>query len=157
MNNSMNSRRPFSKALKVRRGSALILVLIMTLSLAGLAMSAIYLSSSAGLLSRYYDRERNYRYAAEAAIALGKSRLQVGDTTLKLPDDSAKVLLTAASLTDANGITIPRVLVNLYGGYTGIRQRRHAHGAPARPDRGELLEVRDVHEHVLGGSRVRPG
>jgi hypothetical protein len=119
MNNSMNSRRPFSKALKVRRGSALILVLIMTLSLAGLAMSAIYLSSSAGLLSRYYDRERNYRYAAEAAIALGKSRLQVGDTTLKLPDDSAKVLLTAASLTDANGITIPRVLVNLYGGYTG--------------------------------------
>ena len=119
MNDSMNSRRHFSKAPKVRRGSALILVLIMTLSLAGLAMSAIYLSSSAGLLSRYYDRERNYRYAAEAAIALGKSRLQVGDTTLNLPDDSAKALLTAASLTDANGATIPRVLVNLYGGYTG--------------------------------------
>ena len=31
-----------------RKGSALILVLIMTLSLAGLAISAIYLSSSAG-------------------------------------------------------------------------------------------------------------
>jgi hypothetical protein len=102
-----------------RKGSALILVLIMTLSLAGLAMSAIYLSSSAGLLSRYYDRERNYRYAAEAAIALGKSRVQVNDTTLHLPDDTAKLILNGASLTDASGTTIPRVLVNLYGGYTG--------------------------------------
>ena len=102
-----------------RKGSALILVLIMTLSLAGLAMSAIYLSSSAGLLSRYYDRERNYRYAAEAAIALGKSRVQVGDTSLHLPDDTAKLILNGVSLTDASGTTIPRVLVNLYGGYTG--------------------------------------
>jgi hypothetical protein len=102
-----------------RRGSALILVLIMTLSLAGLAMSAIYLSSSAGLLSRYYDRERNYRYAAEAAIAMGKSRVQRNDPALLLLDTGAKQLLTAASLTDANGATIPRVLVNLYGANTG--------------------------------------
>ncbi len=104
---------------RARDGSALILVLIMTLSLAGLAMSAIYLSSSAGLLSRYYDRERNYRYAAEAAIALGKSRIQMADTSLHLPDDTAKLILSGASLTDANGATIPKVLVNLYGGYTG--------------------------------------
>jgi hypothetical protein len=115
----MNSFQQFSKTARIRRGSALILVLIMTLSLAGLAMSAIYLSSSAGLLSRYYDRERNFRYAAEAAIALGKSRLQSGDTSLHLPDDTAKTLLSAASLTDASGAVIPNVLVNLYGGYTG--------------------------------------
>jgi hypothetical protein len=115
----MNSFQQFSKTARVRRGSALILVLIMTLSLAGLAMSAIYLSSSAGLLSRYYDRERNFRYAAEAAIALGKSRLQSGDTSLHLPDDTAKTLLSAASLTDASGAVIPSVLVNLYGGFTG--------------------------------------
>ena len=115
----MTSFQKFQKTAKIRRGSALILVLIMTLSLAGLAMSAIYLSSSAGLLSRYYDRERNYRFAAEAAIALGKSRVQAGDTSLHLPEDSAKALLTASSLKDASGATIPRVLVNLYGGYTG--------------------------------------
>ena len=102
-----------------RRGSALILVLIMTLSLAGLAISAIYLSSSAGLLSRYYDRERNYRYAAEAAIAMGKSRIQAGDTSLHLLDTGSKALLTASSLKDASGATIPRVLVNLYGANTG--------------------------------------
>jgi hypothetical protein len=115
----MLSHRSFGSLTRDRRGSALILVLIMTLSLAGLAMSAIYLSSSAGLLSRYYDRERNYRYAAEAAIALGKSRIQAGDTTLKLLDTGAKALLTATSLKDASGITIPRVLVNLYGANTG--------------------------------------
>ena len=102
-----------------RRGSALILVLIMTLSLAGLAMSAIYLSSSAGLLSRYYDRERNYRYAAEAALALGKSRVQMADPALTLLDTGAQALLSAASLKDANGTTIPRVLVNMYGANTG--------------------------------------
>jgi len=102
-----------------RRGSALILVLIMTLSLAGLAISAIYLSSSAGLLSRYYDRERNYRYAAEAAIAIGKSRIQAGDTSLHLLDTGSQSLLSASSLTDASGGAIPRVLVNLYGANTG--------------------------------------
>jgi hypothetical protein len=115
----MISHRKLGSLTRNRRGSALILVLIMTLSLAGLAMSAIYLSSSAGLLSRYYDRERNYRYAAEAAIALGKSRIQMADSSLHLLDTGAKALLTAASLKDANGVTIPRILVNLYGANTG--------------------------------------
>jgi hypothetical protein len=115
----MDSYQFIGSVTRSRRGSALILVLIMTLSLAGLAMSAIYLSSSAGLLSRYYDRERNYRYAAEAAIALGKSRIQAADTSLHMLDTGAMALLTAASLKDANGVTIPRILVNLYGANTG--------------------------------------
>lgn len=115
----MDSYQFIGSVTRNRRGSALILVLIMTLSLAGLAISAIYLSSSAGLLSRYYDRERNYRYAAEAAIALGKSRIQAGDTSLHLLDTGSQALLTAASLRDASGATIPRVLVNLYGANTG--------------------------------------
>ncbi|MFI5310110.1 MAG: hypothetical protein ACHQQ3_02660 [Gemmatimonadales bacterium] len=101
-----------------RKGSALILVLIMTLSLAGLAISAIYLSSSAGLLTRYYDKERDYRFAAEQALAIGKSRVNK-DTFLGLPDDTAKTILNAASLTDASGATIPNIKVNLYGAYTG--------------------------------------
>jgi hypothetical protein len=115
----MDSYQFIGSVTRNRRGSALILVLIMTLSLAGLAISAIYLSSSAGLLSRYYDRERNYRYAAEAAIAIGKSRIQAGDTTLHLLDTGSQALLSAASLTDASGGTIPRILVNLYGANTG--------------------------------------
>ena len=101
-----------------RHGSALILVLIMTLSLAGLAISAVYLTSTAGLLTRYYDKERNYRYAAEAGLALGKSRVN-RDTALRLPDDSAKQILSAGSLTDASGAAIPNIKINLYGAYTG--------------------------------------
>ena len=101
-----------------RTGSALILVLIMTLSLAGLAISAIYLSSSAGLLTRYYDKERDYRFAAEQALALGKSRVN-RDTFLKLPEDTAMAILSNAQLTDASGATIPKIRVNLYGAYTG--------------------------------------
>src|ERR1700730_13814522 len=101
-----------------RRGSALILVLIMTLSLAGLAISAIYLSSGAGLLTRYYDKERDYRFAAEAALSLGKSRVN-RDTALGLPDDTALKIISAGQLTDAGGVTIPKIRVNLYGAYTG--------------------------------------
>jgi len=113
-----SSTRATPAVSRARRGSALILVLIMTLSLAGLAISAIYLSSSAGLLTRYYDRERDYRYAAEAALALGKSRI-TNDTSLVLPDGDPMTLLSGASLTDAAGNTIPRIKVNLYAAYTG--------------------------------------
>jgi hypothetical protein len=101
-----------------RRGSALVLVLIMTLSLAGLAISAIYLSSSAGLLTRYYDKERDYRYAAEAALALGKSQVNK-NASLGLPEDTAKQMLSGATLTDAYGTNISTIRVNLYGAYTG--------------------------------------
>ncbi|HEY2851016.1 MAG TPA: pilus assembly PilX N-terminal domain-containing protein, partial [Gemmatimonadaceae bacterium] len=115
----MDSPQLIGSVVRSRRGSALILVLLMTLSLAGLAISAIYLSSSAGLLSRYYDRERNFRYAAEAGLALGKSRLVMGDTSLHLLDTGSQALLSAASLTDADGAAIPKVLLNLYGATTG--------------------------------------
>ncbi len=103
---------------RARRGSAMILVLIMTLSLAGLAISAIYLSSSANLLTRYYDKERNYRYGAEMAVALGKSRVN-RDTLLAIPDDTAMQLMTAGTLTDAAGTTITNVRANMYVAFTG--------------------------------------
>jgi hypothetical protein len=121
---SDSTTRTARRSLRARTGSALILVLIMTLSLAGLAISAIYLSSSAGLLTRYYDRERDYRFAAEAALALGKSRV-VNDTSLLLPSDTAMTLLNGASLTDAAGNTIPRIKVNLYAAFTGDTSGRY--------------------------------
>jgi hypothetical protein len=52
----------------------LILVLLMTLAVAALAIAAIFMSSSAGLLSRFYDKERTYRLAAEAAVEIVRSR-----------------------------------------------------------------------------------
>ena len=115
---------PPVRRLTNRTGSALVLVLIMTLSLAGLAISAIYLSSSAGLLTRYYDKERDYRYSAEAALALGKSRvitdsLMTALPTPLIPYTTAWKMISAGSLTDASGTAVPKIKVNLYVGFTG--------------------------------------
>jgi hypothetical protein len=101
-----------------RRGSALILVLIMTLSLAALAASAIYMTGSSGLLSRYHDKERDLTFALETAIELGKSRLQ-RDTTLVLYDTGYKQLLTNQQVYTSGGTPLTGVTVDLYGGYTG--------------------------------------
>lgn len=101
-----------------RRGSALVLVLVMTLSLAGLAISAVLMTSSSALMQRYYDKERDYRFAARAAAALVLSRVQ-RDTTVTIPGDTAYRALTASTITDATGATNTAIKVNAYAGYSG--------------------------------------
>jgi len=101
-----------------RRGSAIILVLIMTMALAGLALSAIYMAGSSGMLSRYHDKERDIAFAVESALELGKSRLQ-RDTTLVLYDTGYKQLLTDQAVYDAAGNVLTGLTVNLYAGNTG--------------------------------------
>lgn len=102
-----------------RRGTALILVLLMTVTLAAIAMSAILLTGSGGMIGRYYDRERDFRYAAEASLQMGKARL-LRDTTIHLPDTGYVTLVTGGSITGADGLVIPNVKVNLYAGLTNI-------------------------------------
>lgn len=111
----MSRRR---RLLTARPGSALILVLVTTAGLAALAMSAIFLASSSTLMTKYYDRERNYRYAAEEALQIGMSQL-AKDTTIHLPDSGYVQLMTNAQLKDASGANLPHVRVNLYVGLTG--------------------------------------
>lgn len=101
-----------------RRGSALILVLIMTLSLAALAASAIYMAGSSGMLTRYHDKERDLTYAVETALELGKSRVQ-RDTALVLYDTGYKQLLTNQAVYTSSGTPVTGLSVNLYAGYTG--------------------------------------
>lgn len=101
-----------------RPGSALILVLVMTLSLAGLAISAVLLTSSSSLVQRYYDKEKDFRFYSRAAIALVKSTVQ-RDTTVSIPGDTAYRALTASTITDATGATDSTIKVNAYAGYTG--------------------------------------
>ncbi|MHB1069627.1 MAG: hypothetical protein ACYC1W_07180, partial [Gemmatimonadaceae bacterium] len=103
---------------RVRRGSALILVLIMTLSLAALASSAIYMTGNSGLLSRYHDKERDLTFALESALELGKSRLQ-RDTSLWLSYSSYTQLLTNQQVYTSVGAEVTGLTVNLYGAYTG--------------------------------------
>lgn len=102
-----------------RRGTALILVLLMTVTLAAIAMSAILLTGSGGMIGRYYDRERDFRYAAEASLQMGKARL-LRDTTIHLPDTGYVTLVSGGTIKGADGIVIPNVKVNLYAGYTNI-------------------------------------
>ncbi|MGH7621918.1 MAG: hypothetical protein ACREMU_06225 [Gemmatimonadaceae bacterium] len=101
-----------------RPGTALILVLLMTVTLAAIAMSAILLTGSGGMIGRYYDRERDFRYAAEASLQMGKARL-LRDTTVHLPDTGYVTLISGGSIKGADGITIPNVKVNLYAGLSG--------------------------------------
>src|SRR3979409_1198270 len=60
-----------------RRGFALLTVIMLTLGMAALGASAVYLAGNAGLLATSQDREREFKYGAEAAMAIGKSRLNV--------------------------------------------------------------------------------
>ncbi|MBM3907178.1 MAG: hypothetical protein FJ363_03755 [Gemmatimonadetes bacterium] len=103
---------------RLRRGSALILVLIMTLSLAALASSAIYMTGSSGLLARYHDKDRDLEFAVETALELGRARLQ-RDTSVWLSPTGYTQLLTNQPVYSASGGTLPGLSVNLYGAYTG--------------------------------------
>ncbi len=106
------------RARRTRRGSAIILVMLATVGLAALALSAIFMSSSAVLMTQYYDKERDFRYAAEQALQVGLGQLQA-DTALHLPDSGYVQFMTNAQLTDAYNQNLPTVRVNLYAGQTG--------------------------------------
>ncbi|MGQ0766089.1 MAG: hypothetical protein ACT4OZ_10525 [Gemmatimonadota bacterium] len=103
---------------RARRGSALMLTMIFTLALGGLAISAIYMAGSTTMLSKLYDRERDYRYAAEWALSIGKSRLMT-DTTFALPDSLYVQVMNGQTVLDAGGVAVPKVLVDLYAGIGG--------------------------------------
>ena len=104
--------------MRARRGSALILVLLMTLAIAGLSIAAIFMSSSANLLSAFYDKEREYRLAAESALEMVRSRLE-RDSSFAIPDTGMRQELAGLQVRDASGAVIPRVRVNLYAAATG--------------------------------------
>jgi hypothetical protein len=101
-----------------RRGSALILVLLLTVTLAAIALSAILLTGSSTILTHSFDRERDYRYAAEAGLAMGKSSL-TKDTTIHLPDSGYVTLISNGTITGADGKVIPSLHVNVYAGMSG--------------------------------------
>ncbi|HWL38939.1 MAG TPA: hypothetical protein VNO75_01780 [Gemmatimonadaceae bacterium] len=100
-----------------RRGFALITVIMLTLGMAALAASAIYLSGNSQLLGTSIDREREFKYGAEAAMAMGKSRLNTD--ALVLPDTGYVTLMSGDQIIGADGLPLPGVSVNLYTGPTG--------------------------------------
>ncbi len=100
-----------------RRGFALLTVIMLTLAMAALAASAVYMAGNAGLLATSTDREREFKYGAEAAMAIGKSRLNTDP--LVLPDTGFVTILSGQAIVGADGVALPGVTVNLYTGPTG--------------------------------------
>jgi hypothetical protein len=109
---------PVTPRLRARRGSALILVLLMTLAVAALAVAAVFMSSSAGLLSRFYDRERDHRYAAESALEMVRSRLE-RDADFAVSPVGVTQLAAGLRIPDADGSTASDISVNVYAAVTG--------------------------------------
>jgi hypothetical protein len=100
-----------------RRGSALVLVLMFTVALAALALSAIWLTSNTTMLGRSLDREQDLHYAAEAALQMGRSRLNNDPTAL--PPEGYARLISGAEIPGADGSTVPNVRANVWVGPTG--------------------------------------
>ena len=119
-----------------RRGSAILTVLLITLAIAALAGSAVYLSGNAAILASSYDREREFKYASEAALAIGKSR--VNYDPLALPDSDYVTLLSQGTITGADGVVLPGVKVNLFVGPSGSTSGQFGRFASV------VAEARDV-------------
>jgi hypothetical protein len=96
---------------------ALVLVMLLTVGVAALAAAAIFLSSSASLISRGQEREEDMRNAADAGIELGRSALN-GNPAL-FPDTGYLALQQSQPVTDASGNVIAGVTRSIYYGPTG--------------------------------------
>jgi len=94
-----------------------VLVLLFTVALAALALSAIWMTSNTTMVGRSLDREQDLRYAAEAALQMGRSRLNNDPTAL--PPDGYSALYTNADIPGADGGAVPNVHANVWIGPTG--------------------------------------
>ena len=118
-----------------RRGSALVMVLVLTVAVAALALSAVALSGHTGLITRYYDREQEFRYASEAALAMGKSRLNAD--AYALPDSGFVTLMAGEPVVGADGQPLENLTAYLYAGPGGSTSGEFGHYASV------VSEIRD--------------
>jgi hypothetical protein len=105
-----------------RRGAALIVVLLVVTAMAALAMSSIYMASNANLLGKSYDREHDLRFDSEAALEMGKSRINADPLFLSFgPGTLYKKVpgLDSVAVTGADSGKMPGIYVRVYAGPTG--------------------------------------
>ncbi|MEO5815481.1 MAG: pilus assembly PilX N-terminal domain-containing protein [Gemmatimonadaceae bacterium] len=118
---SRTTQQRHAPAKRPRRGIALVFVLIFVIAMAALAMSSIFMASNANLLAKSYDRERDLKFAAEAALSIGKSRVNADPSilTMRSVGQVDTLILNHLTLTGANGQPLTGVYVNVYVGPTG--------------------------------------
>lgn len=113
----MRRRRVRIHRPRLKRGVALVLTLMLTFAMGALAMGAIYLQSNGQLLGLSAEREKELRYAADAALQVGKSRLN--NDPFAMPDTGYATLVSNGAVLGANGQAIAGVTYNLWAGPTG--------------------------------------
>ena len=96
--------------LRARRGIALFVSMFFVAGIGALALSAIYLTANATLLSKTFEKEDDLKYISEAALAIGKAELNFNPAAL--PNTSYVALMTGKSLPTADGQTVPGIKVN---------------------------------------------
>jgi hypothetical protein len=139
---SRRRRTPERAARRPRRGAALVFVMVFVFAMAALAMSSIFMASNANLLAKSYDRERDLRYAAEAALAIGKSRVNADPNILVMRSAGQldTLILGQQTLVGADGNPMSGIKVNVYVGPTGSTSGQHGRFssivAEARDQRG---------------------
>jgi hypothetical protein len=111
------------------------MVLVLTVAVAALALSAVALTGHAGLVTRYYDREQEFRYASEAALAMGKSRLNAD--AYALPDSGFVTLMAGSPVVGADGMPLDNLTAYLYVGPSGSTSGQFGHFASV------VSEIRD--------------
>lgn len=100
-----------------RRGIALMVVIVFVVAVAVLALTAIVTTGNAALVAKSHARENDLRYAAEAALAIGKSRINFDAAAL--PDTGYAVLMHDVELTSADNQPIRGAKVTVYAGPSG--------------------------------------
>ncbi len=117
----MRSQISRPRGTRPRRGIALFTTMFFVVGIGALALSAIYLTANASLLSKTYEKEDDLEYASEAALAIGKAELNFNPASLPTPSSDTLFvqLMSNKTLQSADGAPINGVSVNLYAGQSG--------------------------------------
>ena len=79
------------------------------------------MASNANLFAKSYDRERDLKFAAEAALAIGKSRVNADPSilTMRSVGQVDTAILSGWTITGADGLPLSGIKVNVYVGPSG--------------------------------------
>lgn len=114
---SRKRARHSPRGMRARRGIALFVSMFFVAGVGALALSAIYLTANASLLSKTYEKEDDLKYISEAALQIGKAELNFNPAAL--PTSGFDTLMLRKSMATADGSTVPGIYVNLFAGPSG--------------------------------------
>jgi Tfp pilus assembly protein PilX len=141
-----NTRQPTTGRHGDRRGSAVILVLLLSMALAALAASAILLSSGTQRVTTYHASERDLRYAADAAVAIGESQLDNGPYIV--PSSGYVQLDTNQMVYQADSSNVSGVVYNAWAGPTGAASKQNGRFVTLVVQVNDTLHHRSYVRHV---------